>query len=140
LYEVIVYSIKFLENYKPKLVILASMTPSIQVLDQVRTKVNSPIIGVMPPIRVATRLSKRKNIGIMATQRAIFSQELDTLLRKEVTKDVRITKFNASQIIELIENGLYILDQRKTFDNNIPHTNGQARKERYRYPVLIFHW
>jgi glutamate racemase len=116
LYEIILSSIKFLENYKPKLVIVASMTPSIQVLDQVRKRVNSRIIGVMPPIRVAVRLSKRKHIGIMATQRTIFSQELDALLRKEVPENVRITKFNAAQIIELIENGIYVLDERKTFD------------------------
>jgi glutamate racemase len=116
LYEIILSSIKFLENYKPKLVIVASMTPSIQVLEQVRKNVNCRMIGVMPPIRLAARLSKRKHIGIMATQRTIFSQELDALLRKEVAEDVRITKFNASPIIELIENGVYILDERKTFD------------------------
>jgi len=116
LYEIIQSTIKFLENYKPKLVIVASMTPSIQVLEQVRKAANSSIIGVMPPIRLAARLSKRKHIGIMATQRTIFSQELDALLRKEVTEDIRITKFNASPIIELIENGIYILDERKTFD------------------------
>lgn len=116
LYQIILSSIKFLENYKPKLVIVASMTPSIQVLEQVKKRVNSRIIGVMPPIRVAVRLSKRKHMGIMATQGAIFSHELDVLLRKEVTKDVRITKFNASQIVELIENGIHIRDERRTFD------------------------
>ena len=88
LYDIILASIKFLENYKPKVVVVASMTPSIQVLQKVRTKVNSQIIGVMPPLRGAARLSKKKHIGIMATQGTIFSHELAALLRKEVAQDV----------------------------------------------------
>jgi glutamate racemase len=116
LYEIILASIKFLENYKPKVIVVASMTPSVQILEKVRTRTNSRIIGVMPPLRVAARLSKRKHIGIMATQGTIFSKELDALLRKEVAQDVLITKFDASPIIELIENGIYIFNERKTFD------------------------
>ena len=116
LYEIILASIKFLENYKPKVIVVASITPSVQILHKVRTKVNSQIIGVMPPLRVAARLSKKKHIGIMATEGTIFSQELTALLRKEVPQAIRVTRFNASPIIELIENGTYISNERKTFD------------------------
>jgi glutamate racemase len=112
------------------------MTPSIQVLEQVRKRVNSRIIGVMPPIRAAARLSKTKHIGLLATQQTIFSQELDALLRKEVSEDVRITKFNASPIIELIENGIYILDERKTF-HTISHLLMDELEKKH-IDVMIF--
>ena len=52
----------------------------------------------------------------MATEGTIFSQGLAALLRKEVAQEVRVTKFNASPIIELIEKGIYIFNERKTFD------------------------
>ena len=116
LYEIILASIKFLENYKPKVIVLASMTPSVQILQKVRTRVNTPIIGVMPPLRGTARLSKKKHIGIMATEGTVSSQELAALIRKEIAQDIRVTKFNASPIIELIENGIYIINERKTFD------------------------
>lgn len=116
LYDIILASIKLLEKYSPKVIVLASMTPSVQILQKVKTRVNAQIIGTMPPLREAVRLSKKKHIGIMATDGTIFSQELASLLRKELAQDVRVTKFNASPIIQLIENGIYICNERKTFD------------------------
>lgn len=129
LYEIILASIKFLENYKPKVIVVASMTPSVQILQKVRTIVNSQIIGVMPPLRVAARLSKKKHIGIMATEGTIFSQELAALLRKDVAQDVRVTRFNASPIIELIENGIYISNERKMFDTISHLLMGKLEKD-----------
>ena len=116
LYEIILGSLKFLENYKPKVIVLASITPSVQILEKIRARINTPIIGVIPPLRGVARLSKQKHIGIMGTEGTIFSQELAALIRKEVTKDVRVTKFNASPIIEIIEKGVHIINERKTFD------------------------
>ena len=60
LYDIILASIKFLENYKPKVIVLASMTPSVQILQKVRTRVNTQIIGVMPPLRGASKVIKEK--------------------------------------------------------------------------------
>jgi len=129
LYEIILASIKFLESYKPKVIVLASMTPSVQILQKVRTRVNTPIIGVMPPLRGTARLSKKKHIGIMATEGTVSSQELAALIRKEIAQDVRVTKFNASPIIELIENGIYIVNERKTFDTISHVLMGKLEKE-----------
>jgi len=91
LYEIILASIKFLENYKPKVIIVASITPSVQILHKVRTRVSSQIIGVMPPLRATARLSKKKHIGIMATEGTIFSQELAALLRRSILVATDIT-------------------------------------------------
>jgi glutamate racemase len=129
LYEIILASIKFLENYKPKVIVVASITPSVQILHKVRTRVSCQIIGVMPPLRTAARLSKKKHIGIMATEGTIFSQELSALLRREVAQDVRVTRFNASPIIELIDNGIYISNERKTFDTISHLLMGKLEKE-----------
>jgi glutamate racemase len=129
LYEIILASVKFLENYKPKVIVVASITPSVQILHKVKTRISSQIIGVMPPLRAAARLSKKKHIGIMATEGTIFSQELAALLRKEVAQDVRVTRFNASSIIELIDNGIYISNERKTFDTISHLLMGKLEKE-----------
>ena len=45
LYEIILASVKFLENYKPKVIVVASITPSVQILHKVKTRVSSQIIG-----------------------------------------------------------------------------------------------
>lgn len=115
--EIIVNTINFLQRYKPKIIVIASNTPSVQVLDEVKKAVGDvPIIGVQPPLKEASRLTKKKHIGIMATEGTIRSRELEIQIRREVPQHILVTKFNASPIIELIEHGIHLENERRTFD------------------------
>ncbi len=115
--EIIANTILYLKRYKPKLVVVASNTPSVQVLDEVRRMITDiPIIGVRPPLKEAARLTKKKHIGIMATEGTIRSKELEIQIRREVPQHILVTKFNCSPIIELIERGIHLENERRTFD------------------------
>ncbi len=115
--EIIANTINYLLRYKPKMVVVASNTPSVQVLDEVRKIVGDiPIIGVRPPLKEAARLTKKKHIGIMATDGTIRSKELEIQIRREVPQHILVTRFNASPIIELIEHGVHLGNERGTFD------------------------
>ena len=114
--EIIINTIKYLERYKPKLTIIASNTPSVQMLDEIRRTIDVPLIGIRPPLKEASTITKKKHIGIMATEGTIRSKGLENQIRREVPQNIFVTKFNASPIIELIENGTYITNERKTFD------------------------
>lgn len=114
--EIIVNTIKYLERYKPKLIIIASNTPSVQMLDEIRRMVDLPLVGIRPPLKEASTITKKKHIGIMATEGTIRSKGLENQIRREVPQNILVTKFNASPIIELIENGTYITNERETFD------------------------
>jgi glutamate racemase len=114
--NIIVNTISYLERYKPKLVVIASNTPSVQVLEEIRKEVQVPLIGVRPPLREAARLTKKKHIGIMATAGTIMSRELENQIRREVPQNILVTKFDASPVIELIERGVHLEDERRTFD------------------------
>jgi glutamate racemase len=114
--DIIVNTVNYLERYKPKLTVIASNTPSIAILDQIKRMVNVPLIGIRPPLKEACRLTKKKHIGIMATKLTIISKELENQIKREVPQKILVTKFNASPIIELIENGIHISNERKTFD------------------------
>jgi glutamate racemase len=115
--EIIVNTINYLRRYKPKLVVIASNTPSVQVLEEVRRMITDvPIIGVRPPLKEASKLTKKKHIGIMATEGTIRSKELEIQIRREVPQHILVTKFNASPIIELIEQGVHFENERRTFD------------------------
>lgn len=114
--DIILNTVNYLERYKPKLTVIASNTPSIAILDQIRRMVNVPLIGIRPPLKEACRLTKKKHIGIMATKLTISSKELENQIKREVPQKILVTKFNASPIIELIEKGIHISNERKTFD------------------------
>ena len=115
--EIVVNTINYLKRYEPKLVVVASNTPSVQVLDEVRRTITDiPIIGVRPPLKEAARLTKKKHIGVLATGGMIRSREFENQIRREVPQDILVTRFNASPIIELIEKGVHHENERQTFN------------------------
>jgi len=115
--EIIVNTINYLKRYKPKVIVVASNTPSVQVLDEVRKMITDvPVIGVRPPLKEAARMTKKKHIGIMATEGTIRSRELEIQIRREVPQHILVTKFNASPIVEMIEHGVHLENERRTFD------------------------
>lgn len=115
--EIIFNTINYLRRYKPKLIVVASNTPSVQVLDEVKRMLTDvPIIGVRPPLKEAARMTKKKHIGIMATEGTIRSKELEIQIRREVPQHILVSKFNASPIVELIEQGVHLDNERRTFD------------------------
>jgi glutamate racemase len=115
--EIIFNTINYLKRYKPKIIVVASNTPSVQVLDEVKKMItDTPIIGVRPPLKEAARMTKKKHIGIMATEGTIRSKELEIQIRREVPQHILVSKFNASPIIELIEQGVHLDNERRTFD------------------------
>ena len=115
--EIIFNTINYLMRYKPKLIVVASNTPSVQVLDEVKRMLTDvPIIGVRPPLKEAARMTKKKHIGIMATEGTIRSKELEIQIRREVPQHILVSKFNASPIVELIEQGVHLDNERRTFD------------------------
>jgi glutamate racemase len=113
---IIANTIEYLSRYNPKLIVIASNTPSVQLLDDIKNSFNIPVVGVRPPLKEACQITKKKHIGIMATEATIKSKELEYQIRREVPQNFLITKFNASPIIELIENGTFLTDQSKTLN------------------------
>jgi glutamate racemase len=127
--SIILSTVNYLERYKPKLIVIASNTPSISIVDEIRRLANIPLIGVRPSLKEACRLTKKKHIGIMATKQTIVSNELENQIRREVPQKILVTKFDASSIIELIENGTYIHDRRRTFNTIIKALGYEVDKE-----------
>ena len=52
----------------------------------------------------------------MATRATIASNGLTQQIKREVPQDIMVTRIDASPVIELVENGTYITNERRTFD------------------------
>ena len=114
--QVIADTVNYLEKYKPKLIVVASTTPSIQVLNELNSITNVPLIGVKPPLEEASRLTKKKHIGIMGTTNTLRSKEFDNETRRKVPQHILISRYDASPVIKLIEEGIHISNERRTYD------------------------
>lgn len=103
--KIILRTIGFLENeFKPNLIVVGSNTPSI-LLGKFNT---SKIIGVYPPLKEASKISKSSSIAILATQNVVKSPKLDSLIKQKLPKNFNVSKINAASLVELVESGKFI--------------------------------
>ncbi len=106
---IIVQTLRFLERFDPKSIIVASITPSMLVLREARLHTTVPVFGVYPKLDGAVALSKTKNIALMATEGTIQSDELDEYVKPYIT-NTKIVMVNASPMIDLVESGKFLED------------------------------
>ena len=93
-------TIKLLEKeFAPEIIVVASNTPSL-MLDLSTQK----IVDVKPPLEIAKKITKTKQIGILATKSAINSKGLSEYIRKNnFSKSFKIFKINGSNLVDLWE-------------------------------------
>ena len=56
---------------RPKLIVMASNTPSVQIYDEIKNEFSVEIIPTKPPLKKAIKMSKKKHIAIMASNEFI---------------------------------------------------------------------
>ncbi len=96
-------------HFCPDLIVMASNTPSLVL------NISKPsVVPVKPPLLQAKKISKTKNIGILATKSAIRSRGLaDYIIASNLPKSIRILKINGSNLIKLVENGEFLTNEKR---------------------------
>lgn len=110
--EIVIRTIRSLEHYEPKLIIVASYTPSVQFLTSLKECTSIPVLGINPPLSKAALLTKKRHIGIMATESTLKSTELHKQIAKEIPQKIFVSMINASPLIDTIENCSFIRDMK----------------------------
>ncbi len=109
LHKIITKTISSLKvKFNPDLIIVGSNTPTL-LFQKIFSK---RIIGVLPPLKQATKITKTKNIAILTTQSAMKSNELTKYIKKNVSSKYKIKKINASPLVELVESGKFISNKK----------------------------
>jgi glutamate racemase len=109
--QIMASTISILSSLSPKMIVVASITPSIQILSKIKSMSTIPILGLSIPLREATKMTKKKHIGILGTKATIKSRHLEERIKAEVPQDIFVTRIDASQIIEIIERGIFLNDE-----------------------------
>lgn len=98
-------------KFNPDFVVIASNTPTIMLNIK-----NKKIIGVKPPIKRASKLSKTKNIAILGSKSLVQSRMLSNYIKNELPPNIVIHKINASPLIDLVESGNFLT--KKNYSKN----------------------
>ena len=106
--KIITNRIKFLEEkFKPDLIVIGSNTPSLLV------EINKKnVVKVLPPIKMAAKISVTGNVAILTTLAAVKSKKLSEFIkRSKLPKRINIKKMNASRLVQLVESAKFIDNQ-----------------------------
>ena len=96
------------------MIVIGSNTPSLLV--QINKK---NIVKVLPPIKMAAKISVTGNIAVLATRATVRSKKLSEYLKKSrLPKHVHVKKIDASPLVDLVEQTKFI-DKRKSCERTI---------------------
>ncbi|MFI9408045.1 glutamate racemase [Nocardia sp. NPDC052316] len=104
-------AVRFLAEFAPSAILLASNAPSVTILDELRNPV--PIFGVRPPVEAA--LAVADEVAVLGVRSLVESAELTEFLRAAAGSAIgRVHAVNASALVELVESGDFLFRREHT--------------------------
>lgn len=97
--------VDYLIQFKPKMIVIACNTATAVALDDIRSRVSVPVVGVINPgARAAIGRTLTGCIGVIGTEGTIKSGAYANALR-ELTPHVQVVSQACPQFVPLVENG-----------------------------------
>lgn len=93
------------QQWAPDLVVVACNTASTIALDAVRAALTVPVVGVVPPIKPASALTRTGVIGLLATPATVRRAYTNDLIAQFAT-DRRVIRFGSSALVAAAEQKL----------------------------------
>lgn len=89
-------------EHKPKLIVIACNSASTTALPALRAKFDIPIVGVVPAIKPASKLSHSKIIGLLATQGTITRDYVEQL-KVSHASDCELINVGSNELVAMAE-------------------------------------
>ncbi|WP_373777241.1 glutamate racemase [Glaesserella sp.] len=93
---------KIAENYPLNMVVVACNTASTVVLPALREKFSIPVVGTVPAIKPAAKVSQTKTIGLLATKGTVARPYVADLIHK-YADDCVVEKIGTTDLVEIVE-------------------------------------
>ncbi|MFT6910270.1 MAG: glutamate racemase, partial [Oleiphilaceae bacterium] len=97
--------LSFVNKQHIDLIIVACNSASTVALDSLRSHLSIPVIGVVPAIKPAVKLTKNGLIGLLATP-ATIKNSYTTRLINEFSKNSEVLKIGSTELVNLAEEKL----------------------------------
>lgn len=97
---------RFIESEHPDLIVIACNTASVTALAALRQSYSIPFVGVVPAIKPAVAISRKKAIGLFATNKTV-SQIYTQNLIDTFASGCRVCKFAMPEIVAFVEKNIF---------------------------------
>ena len=98
--------LSFVKKHHIDLIIIACNSASTVALDALRSYLSIPVVGVVPAIKPAARLTKNGVVGLLATP-ATIRRDYTSLLINEFAADIEVLKIGSTELVKLAEEKLH---------------------------------
>nr|WP_318710933.1 glutamate racemase [uncultured Treponema sp.] len=108
------------KNWNPRAVIIACNTISVTALDELRKlHPDLPIIGTVPAIKLAAKVSLNKKIGFLATNASVNHKYSEKLI-EDFASDCTVFKRGDPELIDFIEHKLFTASKEEKIEAVMP--------------------
>jgi glutamate racemase len=97
---------RLIDREHPRLVVVACNTMSVVALADLRARFPVPFVGVVPAVKPAASLSRRKRVGVLATRRTVEGEYLRNLI-VQYASGCDVVSLSSSALVAFVENELY---------------------------------
>lgn len=106
---------KMISKWNPKTIVIACNTISVTALSQLRkTFPDRPFVGTVPAIRLAAKVTKNKNIGLLATNGTV-NHPYTKKLMEDFASDCQIFSRGDPALVSFIEHSYFKASQEERF-------------------------
>lgn len=88
--------------YNISLIVIACNTASVSALSYLRERIEIPIVGTVPAVKLAASVSLNKVIGVIATETTVNNGYISGLI-SEFAKDCKVYVKSAPELVEAVE-------------------------------------
>jgi glutamate racemase len=103
---------RLISRENPGLVVVACNTMSVVALADLRARFAVPFVGVVPAVKPAASLSRRKRVGVLATRRTVEGEYLHELIQRHAA-GCEVVSLSSGGLVEFVEKDLYRAGQRE---------------------------
>lgn len=120
---------RLVERFRPRLAVIACNTASTIALDHVRAALDIPVVGTVPAIKPAAKLSLSRVIGVLGTEATVRQPYVDDLADR-FASDCTVIRHGSPELVELAEAKLAgaavaAEDVRRAVETMLDHPRGQ---------------
>ena len=96
---------RLVEQFRPRLAVIACNTASTIALDHARAALDLPVVGTVPAIKPAAEMSRTRVIGVLGTEATVRQPYVDDLAER-FASDCTIIRHGSPELVELAEASL----------------------------------
>jgi len=95
---------RYLAGAGAKLIVVACNTATGAALEDLRSAVSVPVVGLEPAVKIAARVTRARRVGVMATTSTVRSERLARLIRDHA-QGIEVVSVPCPGLADLVEEG-----------------------------------